>query len=247
MATAKDIPSDLAIEIAANLRPSEFIAAARSFFNYVDEITKTTVGGDEVEWRVKVNDGSNVLAAVPSTSIHTSTINAICSRMTGNIGDLLDGNFDESQVSESAFKSLKHLSELVRDSGDNPNTVKVWIKKKPIHLNRNISRLIQEDWRADYNDYGTLEGVLQAIQDGRSLTIKVKDLLFDNPITCYLKEGLLEDALSNFRKRVELSGIIHYRKNGTPISMNVHSFEVMPNDDDLPSAGDVRGILRAAG
>jgi len=242
MATAKDIPSDLAIEIAANLRPSEFIAAARSFFNYVDEITKSTVGGDDIEWRVKVNDGSNVLAAIPSKSTHMTTINAICTRMTGNISDLLDGNFDESQVSESAFKSLKHLSELVRDGGDNPNTVKVWIKKNPIHLNRDISRLIQEDWRADYNDFGTLEGVL-----GRSLTIKVKDLLFDNPITCYLKEGLLEDALSNFRKRVELSGIIHYRKNGTPISMNVQSFEVMPSDDDLPSASDVRGILRPSG
>jgi len=247
MATAKDIPSDLAIEIAANLRPSEFIAAARSFFNYVDEITKTTVGGGDVEWRVKVNDGSNVLAAVPSQYVRPETIDAICSRIGHNISDLIDGYFDESQVSESATKSLKHLSELVRDGGDNPNAVKIWIKKEPIHLNRDISRLIQEDWRADYNDYGTLEGVLQAIQDGRTLNIKVKDLLFERPITCYLKEGLLEDALSNFRKRVELSGIIHYRKNGTPISMNVQSFEVMPSDDDLPTASDVRGILRATG
>ena len=247
MATAKDIPSDLAIEIAANLRPSEFIAAARSFFNYVEEVTKSTVGGDEVEWRVKVNDGSNVLAAVPSVSVHSNTMAAICSRMTGNIGDLIEGTFDESQVSESAFKSLKHLSELVRDGGDNPNSIKVWIKKKPIHLNRDIARLIQEDWRTDYKDYGTLEGVLQAIQDGRSLTIKVKDLLFSSPITCYLAEGLLEDALSNFRKRVELSGEIHYRKNGTPISMTVQSVEVLPDDSDLPSASDVRGILRAVG
>lgn len=246
MATAKDIPSDLAIEIAANLRPSEFISAARSFFNYVDEVTKTTIGGDEVEWRVKVNDGSNVLAAIPSSALHSNTLNAICSRMTGNIGDLLNGTFDEEQVSESAFKSLKHLSELVRDGGENPNAIKVWIKKRPIHLNRDISRLIQEDWRTEYNDFGTLEGVLQAIQDGKSLTIKVKDLLFANPITCYLREGLLEEALSNFRKRVELSGDIQYRKNGTPVSMNVHSFEVLPDDDDLPSAGDVRGILKAA-
>jgi hypothetical protein len=247
MATAKDIPSDLAIEIAANLLPSEFLAAARNFFNYVDEITKTTIGGDDLQWRVKVNDGSNVLAVLPNENTHTNTVNAICSRMETNIGDLLAGTFNEEQVSESAFKSLKYLSELVRNGGENPNAIKIWVKKKPIHLNREISQLIQEDWRADYNDYGTLEGVLQAIQDGRSLTIKVKDLLFDNPITCYLKEGLLEDALSNFRKRVELSGIIHYRKNGTPISMNVQSFEVMPNDDDLPSASDVRGILRAAG
>lgn len=147
---------------------------------------------------------------------------------------------------EGAFKSLKHLSDLVMDGGENPNSIKLWIKKSPLHLNRDISRLIQEDWRTDYTDYGTLEGVLQAIQDGRSLTIKVKDLLFPNPITCYLKEGLLEDALSNFRKRVELMGEIHYRRNGTPISMHVHSVEVLPDDDDLPSASDVRGIFKAA-
>ena len=135
-----------------------------------------------MEWRVKVNDGSNILAAIPAQSIHSNTLDVIYSRIRSNITDLLEGSFDKSQVPENAFKSLKRLSELVRDDGKTPNTVQIWVKKEPIRLNRNIAQLIQEDCKPNYNDYGTIEGVLQTIQDGKPLTIKVRDVLYKDPM-----------------------------------------------------------------
>jgi hypothetical protein len=52
-------------------------------------------------------------------------------------------------------------------------------------------------------------------------------------------------VFSNFRKRVEVSGIIHYRRNGTPISIDVERLEALPDDSELPSLDDVRGLLRS--
>ena len=50
-------------------------------------------------------------------------------------------------------------------------------------------------------------------------------------------------AFSSFRRRVELNGKIHYRRDGTPLSIEASELDILPEDDELPSAADVRGIL----
>lgn len=63
-------------------------------------------------------------------------------------------------------------------------------------------------------------------------------------VRCYFPEELLPDVFEKFRKRVEVSGVIHYRKNGTPISIEAERIDALPDDSELPNARDVRGILR---
>jgi hypothetical protein len=58
---------------------------------------------------------------------------------------------------------------------------------------------------------------------------------------------MLPELFTKFRRRVEVSGLIHYRRNGVPISIDVESIEILPDDSDLPSLDDVRGILRTEG
>ena len=55
----------------------------------------------------------------------------------------------------------------------------------------------------------------------------------------------LQDAFANFRKRVEVSGVIHYRRNGTPISVEVEAIDPLPEDSELPTSNEVRGLLKA--
>jgi len=57
---------------------------------------------------------------------------------------------------------------------------------------------------------------------------------------------MIDDVLGSFRKRVEIEGRIHYRRNGTPISIEAFEIEVLPDDSDLPTADDVRGIMATA-
>lgn len=63
-------------------------------------------------------------------------------------------------------------------------------------------------------------------------------------VRCYFPENLLPEVFDRFRKRVEVSGVIHYRKNGSPVSIEAEHIIGLPDDAELPTAGDVRGILR---
>ncbi len=101
-----------------------------------------------------------------------------------------------------------------------------------------------EDWQSDYYDYGTVEGRLEAIPDSSgSLRIQVRDFLYTRAINCAVPEQMIDAVLGSFRRRVEIEGMIHYRKNGTPISIEVRVINVLPEDDDLPTADRVRGIM----
>jgi hypothetical protein len=87
---------------------------------------------------------------------------------------------------------------------------------------------------------------LQTIQDkDGSLQFQIHDALFKQTIRCYFPEEMLPQVFNSFRKRVEVSGEIHYRRNGTPISIHAERIEKLPDDDELPSLDDVRGIFKA--
>ena len=56
MAAAPDqIPTDLTLEISENLSPDRFMAAARAFFGYVEEISKSVAPATQSSrWLVRV-------------------------------------------------------------------------------------------------------------------------------------------------------------------------------------------------
>src|SRR3979411_363782 len=57
----------------------------------------------------------------------------------------------------------------------------------------------------------------------------------------------LADVFDKFRKQVEVFGLIHYRKNGTPISIEAEHIVRLPDDSELPTAGDGGGIPAIGG
>ena len=126
-----------------------------------------------------------------------------------------------------------------------PVPIRLWVKKKPTSFEPAIASTIRENWRADYNDYGTIEGRLETIQESYgSLQFHIRDTMLRQRVRCYFPENLLPEVFDRFRKRVEVSGVIHYRKNGSPVSIEAEHIIGLPDDAELPTAGDVRGILR---
>jgi hypothetical protein len=56
------IPTDLTLEIGADLSPDRFMALARAFFGYVQEISESFAPeGNVPQWIVRVRDGSTLL------------------------------------------------------------------------------------------------------------------------------------------------------------------------------------------
>jgi hypothetical protein len=159
---------------------------------------------------------------------------------------LASGDIQNSGISDKAITHLKALSDFSQKT-KSKHGINLWIKKKQIRIGGEISKTIKEDWDTDYYDFGTLEGRLEAIQDTNGgLKIRVKDFLYPKAINCIVPEKMIDKVLMSFRRRVEIEGKIHYRKDGTPISIEANDIELLPEDDELPSASDVRGILATA-
>ncbi|CCQ72187.1 hypothetical protein [Magnetospira sp. QH-2] len=244
MAKPEQIPTDLAIDLGDDLSPEDFVAAVRNFLGYVGEITDSQRGdGSDIHWTVRVREGSALVGVEPNASAPHSRLAMIYKKAAFGPTALAKGNIKEAALSEKALGHLKNLSELA-SRHENGRGVNLWVERKPISIGTGIARVVKEDWQSDYYDFGTIEGRLEAIMDSAgSLKIRIKDFLYPRAINCVVPEKLIEMVLTSFRRRVEIEGRIHYRRDGTPISIEAQIIEVLPEDDELPTADDVRGIM----
>lgn len=246
MATPDQIPTDLTLDIGDDLAPDAFLSAVKHFVGYVDEITKAQSGdGSQVTWTIKVRQGSNLIGVQPSSSASTSRLAMIYNVASHAPRAVARGDIAGAGVTEKALAHLKALSDIAKKSLT--SHVNIWVRRDPVAIGARISEIVEEDARASYQDYGSLEGRLEAIQDvSGGLKIRVKDYLYPRAINCKVPERLIERVMAGFRRRVELHGNIHFRLEGTPISIDVDDIDLLPEDDDLPTPGQVRGLLTSA-
>lgn len=112
----------------------------------------------------------------------------------------------------------------------------------PEHLPTDLPLALVDDLAPD--DFGTVEGRLEAITDADDgIKMQVTDILYAEAIACVVPEKLVAKALGSSPRRVEVEGRIHYRRDGAPISIDVTDITILPEDSELPSASDVRGIM----
>lgn len=244
MATPDQIPTDLTIDLGDDWSPDEFVAAIRSFMGFVGEITEAQSGdGADISWTVRVREGSALIGVEPNEGASSSRLAMIYRKAEYAPKAVARGDIIGAGLTEKAINHLKSLSDLAAKKG-NGKEMNMWVKRQPIAISSGIGRVIREDWQTDYFDFGTIEGRLEAIQDASgSLQIRVKDFLYPRAIKCAVPERLIDLVLHSFRRRVEIEGKIHYRRDGTPISIDAQAIEIFPEDDDLPKASDVRGIM----
>lgn len=247
-ATPDQIPTDLTLEIGENLSPERFMTAARAFFGYVEEVGRQlSPEGDAPKWTVRVREGSALLAVEPPPAALVEALLPIYNRIERGIARIAEGQIDSAELTEGALRHLEALASIARGPQDRIIPLRVWVRRQPVGLDHRIAEVIREDRQTDYNDFGTIEGRLETIQDHRgSLQLQLRDPLLKQKIRCYFPESMLADVFDKFRKRVEIAGVIHYRSNGLPISIEVQTIDALPDDSDLPTPEDVRGILRIA-
>ena len=194
-------------------------------------------------WTVRVREGSALVGVEPDAGAPESRLSMIYRMAKHAPGAISSGDIADSGVSDKAVGHLKALSELV-GKRDNGRGIHIWVKKRPVNIGPGIARVVREDWETSYYDFGVLEGRLEGIRDASgSIRIEIKDFLYPKAINCAIPERLLEISLQSFRKRVEIEGRIHYRKDGTPIKIDAESIDILCEDDELPSVDDVRGIM----
>lgn len=243
MAKPDEIPTDLALEVGANLDPKRFIDVARHFFGYVEEVTNGLSGTEKPKWEVIARQGSTILAMQPDQNFSTVSLSDLYERINAASESLIGGDVEHSQLSDKALGHIQALAEL-KDRAGEKIPVRFWVKKSATLIGPDVGDYIRESRGREYTDFGSLDGWLQSIQDaGGKIEFRIRDALYRNPIRCIIDESMLPVVLENFRRRVEVSGEVRYNQYGYPLAITVRTIEIMPSDDELPTAEDVRGIL----
>lgn len=117
----------------------------------------------------------------------------------------------------------------------------------PLALSTRMVKHVDAVLAPEIESIGTVEGHLE----GLIIHGKRRFLIFDQAtgrqVTCYFTDKLTWEAvLQAFGRRVAASGIVRSRRGGETVSVHVHRLYIFPPDAELPTADDVRGILRMA-
>ncbi|HEX5959129.1 MAG TPA: hypothetical protein VFY92_10825 [Hyphomicrobiaceae bacterium] len=248
MAVKSDIEADLTLEIdGRSVTPEKFLRGVRSFFALLNEVT-TRVAGKRggVEWRVHVKAGSNLIGVLPEPGFDRAIVGQIVAAVSEGVSSLESRAEKPRYFTERAVKSLRELADVVGKSDRDDTMVRIWAKKEPIPVTHHAVANIGELLSSEHEDYGSIEGKLQTVTDRGGLQFVVYEPLWDRAIRCRISEQLTELAITNFRKRVEVYGLIRYRKDGKPVSIQADDIVPFPDREQIPSFRDVHGILREA-
>jgi hypothetical protein len=146
--------------------------------------------------------------------------------------------------SSRAVRHLHDLAAIVGTEEDDDTEIRVWVRKDVRDLTHRSVAHTAELLTGAYADHGSIEGRLQVVSERRGLHIVVYEPLWDEPVRCHLDERQAAIALQSFGKRVEVTGLVRCRGDGTPVSIDVKEIVPFPGAEDIPGYRMVHGILR---
>lgn len=240
MATEKDIDAPLTLELSGDdITPEIFARGVRSFFavlsSFTDEID------DTVAWRVQVKAGSNLVGVWPK-GVPTAAVGQIINSVEAGLVAIESQTLDIDVFPEGALTPARDLAKLSAAS-DGDITVRVWTEKKPHALSARTIAQIDDVIGGDVEEHGAVAGRVQTVSERGGAKFVIYDALTDDAVRCIVPPDKLPDALKAFGHRAEIYGLVKYRPNGQPRRIKVEDIVIFPDDEALPRARAVRGIL----
>lgn len=120
--------------------------------------------------------------------------------------------------------------------------VQLGFDSRCIDLNQALIANVDEIIGGKYQSFGTVEGVLKAIDVSRQPIFRVYNLLTNKSVKCYFETKLLDNIKEYLEKRVSVSGIVTSREDGEKIGIKVESIDLFPQEKDLPTIEEMIGI-----
>lgn len=246
----KLLKGDIALELdVERVSAADFGIAVSSFLSVVREITRQVKGSlPKDAWYVNVQEGSQVLSLTPNVQrLPVAVSDQIISSIVDGFGELESDAATPKNFTNRALEQARVISKLGLLESDREIPVRILTKKRACRVSRrtydNVSTLIDPD----YEDMGSVDGSLEVVSAHNGYEFRIYEPVWDRAVRCSFTEDLLVAALAAFRKRVEVSGLIKYAKNGFPISVKAASIYIFPESSDLPGREDVKGILEIPG
>ncbi len=226
----------------SGLTPDKFIAAAKSFFDLIQGVSKN-VTGKQINWLVEVDKGSAVLrgrAERPSADadMAVDSINRGIRSLRSGIKSIPNG-FTRDEV-----RACHTLAGLV--DGTKIRSIFIQNGAAPEDLSSAVVSSADAILTGEtYTAFGSLEGKIDSMSDRQHLCCSIYDSYLRREVTCYFQEeAVFEEAVKGFRKRVLAGGMIRYAKEGHPTSIVVDTIRIFPEESELPTIEEVQAIFK---
>jgi hypothetical protein len=205
-------------------------------------------GRDAVRFVVtEAKAGSFDLAARPQPGkqdVPPAIMPRIAKALTTGLRTLERSATRPKHFNDTALLKLRDLGKL---TGPETPIIKLGNGAEPIPLSTRLIANIEAVLAPEVMSIGTVEGKLEGLIIHGKNRFLVFDPLTGHHVTCYFAERVrYADVLQAFGKRVAVSGWIRSRRSGEKVDIQVSHLHVMPPDQELPSALEVLGILKAA-
>jgi hypothetical protein len=248
MPTTKPYTS-LTLSIAGSrITADRFMRAVESFFGLIDEVSQAMTGAPKtIEWIVSVKRGSIVLGAAGEAKSPAVSVAAVVNAAYTGLKQLQEYGKRPARpahFTENALQDARDLARLV--DGKAVKVVQVRRSNDRFRVHERAVLNIDSILGGTLVEVGVVEGRLQMISSRGTLHVGVWDSAGDRLVRCFVKPDMIDEAKAALDKRVALAGIIRYRPNGEPVSIEVESLEVFPEESELPTADEVYGILSSA-
>lgn len=206
-------------------------------------------GRDAVRFIVtEATAGSFDLAARPQPAkrdVPAAVMPRIAKTITAGLRMLERSATRPKHFNETALLKVRDLGRLT-----SPETPMIEVGgngAKPIPLSARLIANVEAVLAPEVKSIGTVEGKLEGLIIHGKNRFLVFDPLSGRHVTCYFAERIgYDNVLKAFGKRVAVTGLIRSRRSGEKVDIQVSRLHIMPPDEELPSASDVLGILKAA-
>ena len=215
-----------------------FVRGVRAFIGLIDEVASYYEKG--LTWGVTVREGSNVVSVRPTIEPNLYPLAMECfASVEAGLGVLEDRPELPVAFSTAAVIRTKRLAEVVQEVGGF-----IQGPTRPCRLSSqavaNVDKLLGSPYRA----IGSLEGELLLLSAVRGTQIGIRDAITGRVIHCGFDENDIDELATEFHKRISVRGYMKYRPDGSIARIDVETYRVLRDASTLPSADDVRGILR---
>jgi hypothetical protein len=232
------------------IAPEEFRKAVNAFVDIILQVSEDiSKGGKKPLWNMSVRKGSCIFIAKPVADPETEKLarNAIKCVRTG-MAMLERGTSGVPHFNVLALQAAGRLASVrAKPSRQGINVIEIASSTgKPAEVTPKTAQHVSRTVGVQHQAYGSIEGKLQTISERGSFKFAVWDALTDRPVNCFVPEDKFKMAYDAFRKRVSVSGLLQYDREGRPVSIKVEGIRVFRELSELPPIEHFRGILKHA-
>ena len=142
------------------------------------------------------------------------------------------------------YKTLADLREIASPVGSSIASARISVGNEYVEMTKQFAKQIEVVMAEEETCFGSVDGMLEQINvhaDANTFTIYPE--FGAKSISCHFPKDQQEKAVSAIKRRVSVSGNMHYRKNAPfPHHIDVDHLEIYALPDDLPSLDDLRGL-----